>query len=135
MTNMTENIMTKLNSLSDLPFTISTSASNPEIIETKNNNFLQLLPRDLLIFLLNYLTNIDICRLSCVDKRLASLLHSDFVWEQIWNQRYEGLWRHKIIRSILNRRNIGWNPFNNWGAPSQGWKLFVFEFEYGQSSP
>ena len=110
MTNKFMNLMEQEHSL----FTHTDERNSNQSSLTTNNSF-QSLNHDLLIFLLSYLTNLEICRLSCVDKRLASILHSDFVWQQIWIQRYEGLWRNNLIKSILYRRNIHWDPFNNWG--------------------
>lgn len=86
---------------------------------------------DLMILVLGYLTNIEICRFSCINSEMYKLLNSDFIWERLWVQRYEGLWRNPIVKCITRRRNIYWSPFENWGPPSQGWKLFVIEFEYG----
>jgi hypothetical protein len=130
MTEMTDKLFEKLN-LRENGNSSSNGSASAEAISPLTCSCFESLNRDLLIFLLEYLTNVDICRLSCVDSRLALILHSDFVWEQIWIQRYGELWKDKIIRSILCRRSIHWDPFNNWGPPSQGWKLFVFEFEYG----
>jgi hypothetical protein len=128
MTQMTSQMKEKLFNLMEQDFTTETD-ENQSIVPA--NNSFQSINRDLLIFLLGYLTNLEICRLSCVDKRLATILHSDLAWQQIWVQRYEGLWRNNLIRSMLCRRNIHWDPFDNWGPPSQGWKSFIFEFEYG----
>jgi hypothetical protein len=133
MTEITDKFFEKLNLMENNPTTTANSSpDNSDLISTQTTSCcFNSLPRDLLIFLFQYLTNVDICRLSCVDRRHGAMLHSDFIWEQIWIQRYEGLWRDPLIRSVLCRRNIHWDPFNNWGPPSQGWKLFVFEFEYG----
>lgn len=58
----------------------------------------------------------------------------EFIWMQLWAQRY-GLrvWRSPSISRLRTRRGIRWNPFSNWGPPSQGWKLFFMEFEFGKS--
>lgn len=93
-------------------------------------NFLQL-NRDIMLLVVECLSNTEISRFSCVSKYFASLLSSDFIWEQLWIYRYGKIWQHPLIKSVRTCRNIRWDPYNNWGPPSQGWKIFVQEFEYG----
>eukprot|EP00602_Paraphysomonas_sp_CaronLab_P002412 CAMPEP_0185033120 /NCGR_PEP_ID=MMETSP1103-20130426/21796_1 /TAXON_ID=36769 /ORGANISM="Paraphysomonas bandaiensis, Strain Caron Lab Isolate" /LENGTH=295 /DNA_ID=CAMNT_0027569277 /DNA_START=268 /DNA_END=1152 /DNA_ORIENTATION=- len=87
--------------------------------------------QDVMLIMLSYLSNAEISRLSCVSPRLAETLSADFFWEQLWIQRYGEVWREPSVRGILDIRGILWNPLDNWGPPVQGWKLFLFEFEYG----
>lgn len=141
MTNMTQKFIEKLNLIDGNTFQLSelndddnnngTSPSPSSISSSSATPAIEKLNIDVLVLILGYLTNVDVCRFSCVDSKMAKLLHTDFIWERLWVQRYEGLWRNPIIKSIARRRNVYWSPFDNWGPPSQGWKLFLLEFEYG----
>jgi hypothetical protein len=87
---------------------------------------------DMMIMVASYLSNQEIVRFSSVSSRLHQSLASDLLWEQLWIQRYTELWQHPTMQGILGHRGIEWDPLRNWGPPSQGWKLFLLEFEYGQ---
>lgn len=87
---------------------------------------------DVMIMVVSYLTNNEISSFSGVSLNLHKFFASDFVWEQIWVQRYGELWQHPTIKNMLQYRQIEWDPMRNWGPPAQGWKLFLLEFEYGR---
>ena len=86
---------------------------------------------DVMLLVVGYLTNVEIARLSTASSTLNHFLTSEFVWEQLWMQRYGELWQHPTMKDIFCYRGIEWDPLRNWGPPSQGWKLFLLEFEYG----
>jgi hypothetical protein len=88
--------------------------------------------RDVLIIIMGMLHTVDIGSLSVTSRHFLQLLSSEFIWEQLWIKRYGELWKSKIVSKIRRQREIAWDPFHNWGPPSQGWKLFFMEFEYGR---
>lgn len=90
------------------------------------------LNRDLLLQVLHLLTLDDIAHLSNTSSEICTLLQSDFVWEQLWKFHYAAYWLHPTISQIRSHRRIIWDPYINWGPPSQGWKLFYLEFMFGK---
>lgn len=100
---------------------------------TKHESLLSLLlhNRDIALIILLFLKRSELPNLSNVSISISLSTQSEFIWEQLWRMHYGDFWRHKCITEIRKRRNILWDPYNNWGPPSQGWKLFYLEFEYG----
>lgn len=85
---------------------------------------------DIILKLVCFLDRVDICRLSNTCRSLAVDLHSDFIWQQMWEQDFGKMWRHSDVLHLRKLRRIIWDPYENWGPPVQGWFRFYLEFEY-----
>ena len=95
----------------------------------RNRSLLSQLSEDILIKLVNYLNNREICALSAVSKQFSQIMKSDLVWENLWIKTYGAMWQSPAISTIREQRRILWDPFANWGPPGQGWFLFYLQFE------
>lgn len=93
---------------------------------------LLLLNQDMCLAVYSFLEATDIASLSCTCHMLVNIHDPEFIWQQLWMERYgRQLWKACVIVEARQRRGIRWNPSDNWGPPAQGWKLFFMEFEFG----
>ena len=87
--------------------------------------------QDMCLAVYGCLSVADISSLSCTCRGLLNIHDPEFIWQQLWNERYGNqAWKSKVLTQVRQQRGIQWSPFSNWGPPSQGWKLFFMEYEY-----
>lgn len=91
-----------------------------------------LLNKDMMLTVFGYLEATDISSISTTCRGFLLQHDPEFVWQQLWMQRYgQQVWSTAVMIIVRQCRGIRWNPYANWGPPSQGWKLFFMEFEFG----
>lgn len=84
--------------------------------------------KDNLWMSIEYLSLIDIMNLSASCHDIHSFITSDFFWEQLWKLHFQGMWNHPSIKLIREKREIFWDPRQNYDAPLSGWRVFYREF-------
>ena len=98
----------------------------------KKASWLDRLPSDVLLHLINFLRRVDVGHLAIVNKNLCRDTLSDTIWRQLWMQRYCQLWEDQRIVEIRRLRGIEWDPTDRKGLfqPKHGWLYFYLEFEF-----
>ena len=98
----------------------------------KKPSWLDRLPSDVLLHVINFLPRIDVGHLAIVNKNLCRDTLSDTIWRQLWMQRYRHLWVDSRIEEIRRLRGIKWDPTdsNTLFLPKHGWLYFYLEFEF-----
>ena len=116
----------------------ATNGKKNDCINVTDNNslkkpsWLDRLPSDVLLHLINFLPRVDVGHLATVNKNLCRDTLSDTIWRQVWMQRYRQLWEDSRIVEIRRLRGVEWDPTDRivLFQPKHGWLYFYLEFEF-----
>lgn len=54
------------------------------------------MPNELILYILNFLDIKDICRLSCINKKLKILIDDDEIWKNLCKKKFKNLKEFQI---------------------------------------